>query len=135
MFTFLLVAARPSRADIEFVSQERRQSLVEAFAKAETPSQVTGNWKCELFGVRSSMQVHHDIELYQWLASEKPGQWKNQGAQPVSSYAIENGALKGRQDRFEDQVKRTLDGHLISQLSVLTPQRMIVAYALCSTTP
>jgi hypothetical protein len=135
MLGIFLLAPAMSSADIEFVSQKQRDSLIDTFTKAHSPTQLQGRWKCELYGVRSSMQVHHDIELYRWLASDQPGLYKNLGAQPVNNYTLEAGILKGQQDRFEDQVKRTDDGHLISQLSVLTPQRMIVAYALCSSSP
>jgi hypothetical protein len=135
---FCLLMPHSAQAELEYISPEQRKALEQSFASAEVPRAeiLQGTWKCDLFGIRSSMQVQRGIELYDWSSSaSQTGQWKNAGAQPVNAYRAEGGMVHGVQDRFEDQVKRTRDGHLISQLSVLTPQKMVVAYALCSTVP
>lgn len=120
-------------ADLEYVSPTQRKLLQKTFLTSsfKVSAKVQGKWKCDMFGMRTHLQVQRDMELYDWSQGEKPNLWTNQGAQPVSAYKVSHGTLTGTHDRFEDQVKYTDDGRLISQLSVVTPNRMVVAYSLC----
>ena len=45
----------------------------------------------------------------------------------------EAAALVGRKDRFEDQVKLTKDGLLVSRLSLNNSAKTVVAYSVCKT--
>ncbi len=85
-----------------------------------------------MYGVRSRMQVQHGLELYRLSPLGNTPNWHNEGAQLVSSYQAHSGALVGLHERFEDQVKLTATGQLISRLSIISPQRVVVAYSLCS---
>lgn len=83
-----------------------------------------------MYGVRSHLQVQHDLNLYRWSVDEH-GQWHNAGAQLVSEYKAQPAALVGHKDRFEDQVKISADGSLIARLSVTSPKNMVIAYSVC----
>lgn len=133
------VAAWAAGSDIEFIGADKEQQLEKQFAEGhfdggKDARRIQGHdWQCDMYGMRSKMQVKHGLKLYKWSSpsAEKP-EMHNSGAQLVNDYKADGGALIGIHERFEDQVKLTPDGHLISQLSVISPQKMIVAYSVCT---
>jgi hypothetical protein len=125
-------------AEIEYISPEQQQKLESQFNNAAfDPSQdmrklQTHEWTCDMYGARSHMQVQHDLKLYKWsTSSSAPGEWRNSGAQLVSDYKSADSRLIGRKDRFEDQVKMTKDGLLVSRLSLNSPHQTVLAYSVC----
>jgi len=133
MLTLVFAAAVSQALSMEYVSPEQKQQLVDDFEKAklEKAEAVAGKaWTCDMYGVRSRLQVQRDVKLYS-LKRDASGVFKNSGAQPVADYQPKDGALLGVSGRFEDQVRLTTDGQLISKLSVLQPERMVVAYSVC----
>lgn len=84
-----------------------------------------------MYGARSNMQAQHGLKLY--TLSNKSGDWHNSGAQLVSDYKAGANALVGHKDRFEDQVKITKEGLLISQLSLNNAAKTVIAYSVCKT--
>lgn len=82
-----------------------------------------------MYGVRTRLQVKRGVKLYRWNSAS----WHNEGSQPVEDYKPDVSELVGLTPRFEDRVRVTKDGHIISQLSVTHPSRQVVAYSLCST--
>ncbi len=132
-FVLALLTPGLAQADLEYVSVEQRQVLREAFASGAALglAELRGKWKCDLFGVRTNLQVKRDLELYAWTGGDKPGLWKNQGAQLITDYRMSQASLIGATEQFEDEVKLTTNGILISQLTLLKPSRTILAYALC----
>jgi hypothetical protein len=123
-------------ATVEYIAPTKQSQLEDLFNHAEfsSPKHARslkhGPWVCDMYGVRSRMQVRRDLRLYVW-SGEAGAAWHNDGAQLVSEYRAVDGSLTGTHDRFEDQVKLTADGRLISRLSVLAPQRAVVAYSVC----
>jgi hypothetical protein len=122
--------------DMEYVTDQQRQQLETLFSASdfsphEDSAKMAGkSWTCDMFGVRSHLQVQRDVKLYDW--SEVKGDvWNNRGAQLISSYRSEGKALVGHSERLEDRVKITKDGRLISRLSARTPQKVVIAYSVC----
>ena len=130
-----LAAAAP---EVEYISEEKQKQLETLFNSghfdAEKDSQILRShvWTCEMFGMRTRMQVQRGLKLYKWTV-DKDEVWQNGGAQLVSEYKCESSSLVGRRDRFEDQVKLTKDGKLVSRLSLITPAGTVLAYSVCKT--
>lgn len=132
-------------AEVEYIGPEKQKQLEAQFDQAgfsaskDTKSLKDRSWSCDMYGVRSRMQVHHELKLYKWSNDPASPSWHNDGAQLVNDYKVENSALVGIHDRikdqvtqrYEDQVKLTPDGQLISRLSVISPAKMVVAYSVC----
>ena len=143
-FTFLIAgvawmpALRAFAADVQYISPLEQSELEKLFQEARfSPAQdsltlTNTGWTCAMYGVRSHLQVQRDLKLYKWAIVDGAKNWINEGAQPVSAYRVEANALVGRKDRFEDQVKITKDGRLISRLSLTTPAKTVLAFSLCS---
>lgn len=123
--------------DWEPISPEKRQELEHEFDKALMKSEAAlaikqKIWTCDMYGMRSKMQVKRGVKLYQW---KNENDWKNSGAQVVSNYKTSDNSLSGETDRFEDQVRLTSKGQLISRLSLTRPERQVLAYSVCSAQP
>src|ERR1035437_1266100 len=106
LLVFYSLAGRA--AEVEFISPERRIELESLFKEAQftpdkdTPKIKGHEWTCDMFGMRTHLQIQRGLKLYKW--AEKL-EWHNVGAQLVSDYKSEGPALVGHRDRFEDQVK------------------------------
>jgi hypothetical protein len=119
--------------DFEYISPERRQELEMDFNSSAVKPLISNEikhkkWTCDMYGVRTRLQVQRDVKLYNW---KDDNSWKNDGAQVIVSYTPEKDVLVGRTERFEDQVKLKADGRLISQLSLVKPNREVIAYSVC----
>jgi hypothetical protein len=127
-----------SAAELEYITPERQHVLEQQFDHAafqgtheEQKRLAEGQWSCKMYGVRSHLQVQSNLKLYKWSAPDGQA-WHNGGAQLVSEYKPAAGALIGTHERFEDQVKLTKDGQLISRLSVNSPDaKVVVAFSIC----
>lgn len=136
VFAFLMVfyCLAGHAAEVEYISPERRAELESLFKEAQfTPAQDTSairshEWTCDMFGMRTHLQVQRGLKLYKW--AEKL-EWHNIGAQLVSDYKSEGSALVGHKGRFEDQVKISKDGQLVSRLSLTSPAGTVIAYSVC----
>jgi hypothetical protein len=133
LFTFsLLISVGAHASDVEYISPDQQKQLETQFKEArfsptkDTKTLQSHEWTCSMYGVRSHLQVQRDLKLYKW--SEE---WHNDGAQIVSDYKASPEALIGLKDRFEDQVKVTKDGQLVSRLSLNTPEKTVLAYSVC----
>lgn len=132
VFFGLLLGIAGHAVDLEYISPEKQRELETAFDRANL---VVSNdikhklWICDMYGVRSRLQVRRGIKLYQWSEN---GSWVNSGAQPVHEYRAQNGALVGTHDKLEDKIKFDPNGRLISRLSVIAPERKVVAYSVCT---
>jgi len=119
---------------MEYISPEKSKELEELFSKSSFEASQSEaikqkEWTCDMYGVRTRLQVQHGVKLYRFESES----WQNSGAQPVEEYKPESKELLGQAPRFEDRVRVTDKGQLISQLTVLHPNRQVVAYSLCST--
>jgi hypothetical protein len=129
----LLISAIAHSLDLEYISPAQKEKLVEDFehAKLEKADAILGKkWSCDMYGVRSRMQVQRDVKLYT-LNKGTSGTFANTGAQVVSKYRFEKGVFAGQQGKFEDSLRMTAKGELISRLSVLQPQPAVIAYSVC----
>lgn len=137
LFSLLFVYSVSGRADFEYITPEQRDKLESQFNQAafdpaaDSEKLLDRKWTCDMFGARSHMQVQHGLKLY--TLESKDGEWRNKGAQLVNRYKAESKALIGFRDRFEDQVKITKDGLLVSRLSLNDPAKTIIAYSVCKT--
>jgi hypothetical protein len=121
---------------MEYISPEKKQELEMQFDKADFSSKSVSTlkqkvWTCDMYGVRTRLQVKRGVKLYNWKAESD---WHNDGAQVVRDYKNVGGKLIGSTGPLEDQVKLTSQGRLISRLSIAKgPEREVVAYAVCDT--
>jgi hypothetical protein len=142
-FSLLILFSISSQAwaEIEYISPEQQQKIENQFKEASFNAEKdlkkieNHAWSCDMFGARSHMQAQHGLKLYDLSskAASGGGSWHNSGAQLVSEYKSEAAALIGRKDRFEDQVKLTKDGLLVSRLSLTNGSGTVVAYSVCKT--
>ncbi len=134
VFVSLSLVVTSHAADFEYVTPELRASLEQDFNSPNViPIQdhdlKNKIWTCEMYGMRSHLQVYRGVKLYNW---NRKASWQNAGSQIVSEYQIKDGTLIGQSGRFEDKIKLNHKGQLLSQLSMLRPQRGVVAYAVCT---
>lgn len=120
--------------EMEYVSPGKKLELETQFEKAEFSSKSADTikqklWTCDMYGVRTRLQVKRGVKLYNWKKSD----WHNEGAQIVRDYQAGTGGLIGSTGKLEDQVKINADGKLISRLTLTEPKREVVAYAVCDT--
>lgn len=138
MMFFYLYASFSGAAEIEFIGEAKKSQLAKQFKNARfsvtTDFKTLKNqaWTCDMYGVRSGLQVQRALKLYRW-APGKGSKWHNEGAQVVTDYTAKSEALVGVKKRFEDQVKLTSDGQIISRLSLRAPPQTVIAYSVCQT--
>ncbi len=122
--------------ELEYVSPEIKAELAKKFEQAEFSNQAEikhKQWTCDMYGVRTGLQVKRGVKLYKF---ENQSDWHNKGAQLVSDYSVQGSALTGVKQRFEDNVKLTSKGELISRLSLIEkPENQVLAYSVCTATP
>ena len=129
LFGFLVQAM-----EMEYISPETKTELEREFAKAEFSSKAAAAikqkvWTCDMYGVRTRLQVKRGVQLYNW----KQDGWHNDGAQIVRDYTAEPSGLTGAKGPLQDEVKLNSKGQLISRLSLTRPEHQVVAYAVCDT--
>lgn len=124
-------------ADLTYVTPAQVDELQTTFAAASlTPDDLqtligTKGWRCDLYGVRTRLQVRRDIDVYRFTRTIPDAEIKNSGAQPITSYAIDAKSLRGTGEHgLIDEVRVTPKKELIAKLSI--PERGVtVAYTLC----
>lgn len=119
--------------ELEYISPQMKSDLEAQFEKAQFSSKDLAaikqkQWTCDMYGVRSRLQVKRGIKLYKWMPSKN---LQNDGAQIVRDYRESTDGVVGTTDRFEDQVKINSKGQLLSKLSLIAPERQVVAYSVC----
>jgi hypothetical protein len=129
----LTLALAGHAIELEYISPAKHTELEQAFARADFSNDAAGikhkTWTCDMYGVRTRLQVRRGVKLYRW---SNASDWQNAGAQVVTNYQVAKDSLNGRTDRYEDQVKVTADGRIISRLSALKPTTTVLAYSVCS---
>lgn len=129
---FFMSSVAAQAVEVEYISPQKQKQLEAMFNHAGFSARKDArifkekNWTCEMYGMRSRLQVQRGLKLYKWS-----NDWHNDGAQVVSQYKAENFSLVGRGDRFEDQVKITKDGQLISRLTLTSSKSTVLAYSVC----
>lgn len=119
--------------ELEYISPKKKAELELQFEKADFSSKDQAlvkqkKWTCDMYGVRTRLQVKRGMKLYRW---QEGAPWHNEGVQVVRDYQAQKNQLLGQNDRFEDSLKINSKGQLISRLSALRPERQVVAYSVC----
>ena len=120
--------------ELEYISPSFKTELEKTFDQAEFSNRVPvrgREWTCDMYGMRTRLQVKRGVKLYRFDEGREET-WHNRGAQLVEDYRLADGRLTGTRRQLEDQVKVTPQGKLISRLSVLEPERQVVAYSICT---
>jgi hypothetical protein len=137
--SFLLTAALlgnlAGAVDLEYISPEKQDALAKQFSSAHMTladkKQLEHEWTCDMYGMRTHLQVQHGLKLYDFRERDGGG-LKNVGAQPVESYSFSaDGRLQGQTERVFDRVRLTAQGELIGQLSLNAPGQTLIAYSVC----
>lgn len=121
---------------LEFVAQDQAKDLAKKFsaARALTNNEVSKfadrDWKCDMYGMRTRLQVERDVRLYRFTGSGQ--KWTNLGAQMIQDYEMEPDGFIGRRGRLIDLVKSGSDNTLIAQLSL---DSTVLAYSVCRAGP
>lgn len=124
-----------SASAVEYVSPQKVKELETSFAAAQPPKAedlTRLNQKdltCDMFGVRTRLQVERDVKLYNFKDNE--GAWENRGAQMVRSYELKESALIGQNGSLLDQVRITKTKEILARLSL--NGETVLAYSLCHT--
>jgi hypothetical protein len=156
VFLGMLLVVTPTvhAVDIEFIADQQIAGLQAEFSRLPVPSNNTieqallgRSWLCELYGVRSRLQVERNVSLYQF--SRAKNALANRGSYPIENYRMDHRGITGRTSNLEDIVRVSVDGKsLMSELSVpaevtpgpsstgvtrsaLSPLRQVIAYAIC----
>lgn len=123
--------------EFEHISLAQKAELEKQFeiaTSAAAQAKVIENrkWSCDMYGVRSRLQVQRGVKLYS-LKRQESGDFVNSGAQVVSRYRNIGQALAGQTERLEDQIRISADGQLISRLSLRGPTQpnQVIAYSVC----
>lgn len=135
LLSFALLASLTGQAsELEYISQTKASELGTQFTDANTPAESLlnskKNWNCDMYGVRTRLQVQRGVKLYAWTSED--GAWKNSGASPVSDYRMSKGTFSGRNAKIEDQIRITSEGHLISRLTTADDTHKVLAYSVCT---
>lgn len=133
LMSLIVAAGTAVGMEMEYISPEQKDQIAADFEKAklEKADEVLDRkWSCDMFGVRSRLQVQRGVNLYS-LRSAMDGEILNKGAQVVAKYQPKDGALLGRTDRFEDEIRMTSSGQLISRLSGRQAGVGVIAYSIC----
>lgn len=129
--------AQVALAEVEFVSAEEAQRLKADFGRAHALSKKVLNdligrdLKCDMYGVRTRLQIERDVMLYRFHNKDRI--WENQGAQVVHNYRISESDFVGRHGGLTDKI-RFAKGRLISELTISTAQSnpVVLAYSVCN---
>jgi hypothetical protein len=101
--------------EIEYIPPAKRAELKSDFDKSTPIKEIEGKWSCEMFGVRSGLQVAHDVKLYDFKKLDSG--YKNSGAHFVTSFSIKSGEFTGSARNMNEMIRRKSDGKLISRLT------------------
>ncbi len=132
VLSFILTLLSCSVAALEFVPQTQAKDLAGQFtqARALTESEVKKyadrDWRCDMYGMRTRLQVEREVRLYRFSPTGK--QWTNLGAQMIQEYSVEKTGLVGRKGKLSDQVRMASDNRLVAQLSM---DSQVLAYSIC----
>ena len=118
-----------SATSFEYIPESTRQELSSEFSGASAPTAAIFNktWHCDMYGMRSHMQVKKDVSLY----NISPNGF-NSGNHPIKNYQPESSEFVGKTQDFTDRVRVTKDGHLIAELSSNKDSiEGLIAYSRC----
>jgi hypothetical protein len=114
--------------EIEYIPKEKRASLHLQFENAKPMSTVKGAWTCDIYGMRTNLQVIHNLKLYDFSPALKTTE--NRGAQIVQVYENSKGEMSGKTDKVVDQLRASPKGELVSKLTD-SHSGDVIAYSVC----
>lgn len=140
-FSVAFIVFPVGAAALEYVSKDRVSELTADFSTGQAPKDSDlAKWKgrsfkCEMYGMRSRLQVDRDVRLYQFEVTESAQKVvQNRGAQVIQSYVKEATGLVGHQGSIRDEVRKCANGKIVSKLSRSSDDSSsenILAYSVC----
>lgn len=117
-----------SATSFEYIPESTRQELAAEFlaASAPNPSIFNKNWICDMYGMRSHMQVKKNVSLYN-ISENKD----NLGSHPIKKYVATAIEFVGKSQDFTDRLRFTKDGHIIAELTSNKDSASLIAYSRC----
>ncbi len=132
----LLISTSQSQAltpsALEYIDPSQRAQLQQDFERGTpaTLEEMDGKpWQCNLFGVRTGLQIQRNLKLYRFHGT------LNRGTHLVQQYVADNSRFLGTTGDYEDEIRVKQDGTLISRLNKKSPQSsqsLTIAYAVCT---
>lgn len=124
------LASSADANDIQVISEGKIQSLEADYQSAASPSvnQLRKPWNCNLFGVRSRMQVQKHDKYYDFTGDNSVV--KNGGLAPMRQFNMTSNEWSASNGRWTERLRITSDGTLVSQLSAADDGR-VLAYVHC----
>lgn len=125
-------AAPVKNLSFEYVPKIKRDALADMFkgAKAPTPGRFEHKWSCDMYGMKTALQVERHVPLYDFLAARNQ-EFSNGGAQLVKQYRMTSEDLDGQSGQILDKIRETNTGLLVSQLT-LKSSGQVLAYSVCN---
>jgi hypothetical protein len=127
----LLSSRLSSATSFEYIDSQKKTELSQTFASARSPTkaEIQKSWNCDMYGVKTSLQVKRNVALYSF--AEGKGAYENTGALPVPDYKLLNNKFIGKSKNLSDEIKIDSAGNLISRLSSGEDGAEVVAYSVC----
>lgn len=127
-------------AAIEFIPKDKAVALAGEFESSRVPTKADlvalagKELQCDMYGVRTRLQVERGVKLY--MLSQSESVWKNDGAQVVPSYKLDTKGLIGHRGSVTDELRIDKDNKVIAQLSLEKPveektELVVLAYSKC----
>ena len=129
------LSATAAPLEYTYITPIERQNFVTQFEQAPPAAPSLDarigdrDWSCDMYGMRTQMQVKPQTRLYHFHHQGKT--WQNSGALPIGHYAIQNGVLTGENQKVRDQIKISDRGQLISQLTTASKPAVVLSYSIC----
>lgn len=120
--------------NLNYVSPETRQQLVEEFERSKNPlpAIIQGLWTCEMFGMQTGLQHEKDLKLYSFTQNTS-GDVHNTGISPNELFKSHQLELIGSGSQVTEYIRFPSDKELISKL-VHTSSKKTLAFAKCRKT-
>jgi hypothetical protein len=131
----LAKASSVQAVELEFLHAQQLKALESQFdsAKGQIPKAGT-EYSCEMYGVRTRLQVQRNTNLYIWHLPEKDSSTAavNSGDMPIIEYVLTGNQLVGRHAKgYQDQVRWQSDGTLVSRLTLSDKDHTVLSYSVC----
>ncbi len=131
----LAVFAHSAFAEEAIVSPTQATDLKKAFSLArpleskDLTAMAEKDLSCDMFGMRTRLQVEKDIKLYNFKFAQK--NWQNRGAQVVQSYQLTKTGFVGTDGHLVDEIRKTADDKFMAQLSRDADKSSVIAISKC----
>lgn len=137
-FIFGLLSSRlGSATSFEYIGADTRSQLERDFREAHAPTAqaLRKKWSCDMYGMRTHLQVKRGMVLYEFsnASSDASSELTNLGRHNVRAYRLTQDGALGETEKLTDTIKITSQGKLIARLYAKMEGRepLLVAYSTC----